>query len=139
MGFVTFNVRFDGLSPLLKAMAENATEAEHAVAQQVKKDTAPFVPMMTGSQNQRTRVDGNLVIYEGPYARFLYHGKVMIDPDTGSTYAPKGGTKVVTDRNLVFNTASHAQAQAYWFEASKAQNVEKWAKVAGKAMKKWQK
>ena len=61
----------------------------------------------------------------------------MVDPNTGSTYAPKGGTKVVTDRDLVFNQIMHPQAQAHWGEASKAQNLGKWARVAEKAVKKY--
>lgn len=119
---------------LTHALASKCSEAEHIVAEQAKKDTEPFVPMLTGSLNQRTRVDGNTIIYPGPYARFLYYGKVMVDPNTGSTWAPKGGTKVVTDRNLVFTHDFHAQAQDHWFEASKAQNLEKWLRVAKKAV-----
>lgn len=61
----------------------------------------------------------------------------MVDPNTGSAYAPKGGTKVVTDRNLVFTQAVHRQAQDHWFEASKAQNMEKWLHTADKAVKKY--
>ena len=59
----------------------------------------------------------------------------MVDPETGSSYAPKGTTKVLTDKNLVFNKAMHAQAQSHWFEASKAENLEKWARTADKAVK----
>lgn len=109
--------------------------AEHAVAVQMEKDTRPFVPALTGSLMNRTRVDGNTVIYPGPYARFLYYGKVMVDPDTGSPFAQKGAVKVVTDRNLVFNRSVNPQAQAHWFEASKAQNLEKWMRVYRKARK----
>ena len=78
-----------------------------------------------------------MIVYPGPYARFLYYGKVMVDPNTGSTYAPEGGTKVVTDRNLVFTQTVHPQAQSHWFEASKAQNLDKWIRVAEKAVKKY--
>ena len=85
----------------------------------------------------RTRLDGNKIIYPGPYARFLYYGKVMVDPQTGSTFAPKGGTKVLTDRDLVFSKAMHPQAQSHWFEASKAQNLDKWIRVAKKAVEKF--
>lgn len=108
--------------------------AEHAVAEQMRKDTAPFVPFLTGSLDNRTKVEGNAVIYPGPYARFLYYGKVMVDPNTGSTWAPAGGSKVVTDRNLVFTKDFHPQAQAFWCEASKAQNIDKWERVAQKAV-----
>ena len=126
-----------GFDAAKQAIAERCKQAEHVLAEQMEKDTQPFVPMLTDSLTQRTRVVGNDIIYPGPYARFLYYGKVMIDPNTGSTYAPKGGTKVVTDRNLVFNHTAHPQAQAHWCEASKAQNIDKWARVAQKAVKKY--
>lgn len=130
-----FTVHTDGMDAVMEALASACSRAEHAVAVQAEKDTAPFVPMLTGSLAQRTRVDGNQIVYPGPYARFLYYGKVMVDPSTGSTYAPKGGTKVVTDRNLVFNQTVHPQAQSHWFEASKAQNLDKWMRVAERAVK----
>lgn len=130
-----FKVHMEGMDNILQSIAGSATKAEHIVAEQIAKDTAPFVPALTGSLDIRTRVDGNQVIYPGPYARFLYNGKVMVDPNSGSTYAPKGGSKVVTDRNLVFTQTVHPQAQDHWFEASKAQNLEKWLRVAGKAVK----
>ena len=132
-----FKVDVQGMDSVKESLASACSRAEHVLAQQVMKDTTPFVPALTGSLTQRTRVVGNEVIYPGPYSRFLYYGKVMVDPATGSAYAPKGGHKVVTDRDLVFNTTMHPQAQSHWFEASKAQNLEKWARVAEKAVKKF--
>ena len=134
---IKISVHTDGFDAAKEAIAKDCTRAEHVLAEQIEKDTQPFVPMLTGSLTQRTRVDGSAVIYPGPYARPLYYGKVMVDPNTGSTYAPKGGTKVVTDRNLVFNQTMHPQAQAHWGEASKAQNLDKWVRVADKAVKKF--
>ena len=131
-----FSVHTSGLSVIPERLKAASEKAEHTVAIQVQKDTSPYVPFLTGSLDQRTRVDGSEVIYPGPYARYLYHGKVMVDPETGSAYAPKGGTKVVTGKNLVFNKAMHSQAQAYWFEASKAENMDKWLRVADKAVKR---
>lgn len=134
---VTFAMHFGGMEAIKDKLAESCTRAENIVGQQVIKDTAPFVPALTGSLTIRTRLDGNKIIYPGPYARFLYYGKVMVDPQTGSTFAPKGGTKVLTNRDLVFSKAMHPQAQSHWFEASKAQNMEKWVRVADKAVKKF--
>lgn len=134
---IKFTVYTDGFDAVQEALAAACTRAEHDLAEHVEKDTQPFVPMLTGSLTQRTRVVGNAVIYPAPYARFLYYGKVMVDPNTGSTYAPKGGTKVETDRNLVFTKSVHPQAQSHWFEASKAQNLKKWIRVADKAVKKY--
>ena len=130
-----FKVKTDGLGAIDKAIASTCTRAEHIVAQQVAKDTSPFVPALTGSLDERTMIDGDAVIYPGPYSRYLYYGKVMVDPNTGSSFAPKGGHKVLTDRNLVFGKSMHPQAQAHWFEASKAQNLDKWLRVADKAVK----
>lgn len=134
---VTFAMHFGGMEAIKDKLAESCTRAESIVGQQVIKDTAPFVPALTGSLTIRTRLDGNRIIYPGPYARFLYYGKVMVDPQTGSTFAPKGGTKVLTNRDLVFSKAMHPQAQSHWFEASKAQNLDKWIRIAEKAVKKF--
>lgn len=130
-----FSVKTAGFENLRIKLAEGCEQAKHAVAVQIQKDTAPYVPFLTGSLDVRTRVVDNMVIYPGPYAQFLYYGKVMVDPETGSTFAPLGGTKVATDKNLVFNKSEHAQAQAFWFEASKSENLDKWIRVAEKAVK----
>ena len=119
---------------MAQEIAAKVNKAERVVAERIREDTSPFVPFRTGSLDQRTRVEGNLVIYPGPYARYLYYGKLMVDPTTGSAYAPKGGTKVLTDRDLVFTTDFHPQAQAFWFEASRAQNMDKWRRIAQRAV-----
>jgi hypothetical protein len=130
-----FSVQADGMDAVKEAISKGCDCAEHVLAVQVAKDTAPFVPMLTGSLRTRTKVTGNTVIYPGPYARYLYYGKLYVDPLTGSSYARKGVTKVpaVPEKDLIFHrtgTCSH------WFEASKAQNMEKWVRVAEKAVKR---
>ena len=130
-----FNVHTSGLDSLREKVSSASDKAAHIVAMQVRKDTSPYVPALTGSLDKRTRVDGGEIIYPGPYARYLYFGKLMVDPATGSSYAQTGSTKVLTDKNLVFNKAMHGQAQSHWFEASKAENLEKWVRVADKAVK----
>lgn len=110
--------------------------AEHALAIQMAKDTEQYVPARTKSQANRTFVDKDTITYEGPYARFLYYGKLMIDPRTGSPWAPKGATKVVTGKDLNISQAVHGKAQSHWFEASKAQNLPKWKRVAGRVMQR---
>ncbi len=131
---IKFTVHTSGWDKTREAIANACTKAEHIVAIQAAKDTAPFVPMRTGSLRQRTRVVGNQIIYPGPYARYLYYGKLMVDPGTGSPYARKGVTKVLAtpERDLKF---WHPGTRSHWFEASKAQNLEKWLRVADKAVK----
>ena len=77
---VKFDIQVDIPSDVL---AEPASRAEHILALQIKKDTTPFVPALTGSLSTRTRVEEGTVIYPGPYARYLYYGKLMVDPETG--------------------------------------------------------
>ena len=131
------SVHVDGMDAVKERLAKACNRAEYAVAVQIERDTAPFVPALTGSLTQRTKVEEGMVIYPGPYARYLYYGKLMVDPETGSPWAKKGATKVLTNRNLVFNHTVHPQAQSHWFEASKAQNLDKWIRVADKAVKKF--
>lgn len=113
-----FNVHVDGLEQIAAELREAANEAEAWLASEVLNDTEPYVPALTLSLTNRSRVSGRLVIYHGPYARYLYYGKVMVGPKTGRKHA--------TDKNLVFTKTVHPQAQAFWFEASKAQNLKKW-------------
>ena len=131
-----FTVHSDlsGIGPMLRNASD---KAQTAVAIQAQKDTSPYVPALTGSLDQRTRVDENQIIYPGPYARYLYYGKLMVDPTTGSSYAPKGATKVLKEKNLVLKKPMQSKAQDHWFEASKAENMDKWLRVAGKAVKRY--
>lgn len=135
MATLSFRIDMAGMDGIKAKIAQAASKSEHAVAVQAAKDTSPFVPALTGDLDRRTRVDENLIIYPGPQSRMLYNGKLMIDPNTGSAWASKGVTKVTTDRNLVFTKAYHSEAQDHWFEASKAQNLEKWVRVAEKTVK----
>ena len=85
---------------MMKKLQQTGPRAAHAVAVQVEKDMEPFVPARTKSLANRTQVVDSLVIYPGSSARILYNGKLMIDPDTGSAWARKGATKVVTGKDL---------------------------------------
>lgn len=147
MAGIKLSVRTDGLQAIASHLVRRATKAEHAVAVQIAKDTEDYVPMRTGSLKNRTLVQGGTVIYPGPYARYLYYGKVMVDSASGKGpmhYTDKKGNEVIrfrkgaklrpTDRDLDIKRAYHKHAQAFWFEASKAQNLDKWKRVAANAV-----
>ena len=134
----------DNFTAEAAALIANRTDkAQAIVTQQVKKDTEEFVPMLTGSLNTRTRVIGNTIVYPGPYARYLYYGKVMVDAATGKgpmRIVDKMGNEYIrfrkgavlrpTDRPLNYTTDFHKQAGPNWIERSKAQNLPKWLRVA---------
>lgn len=135
MAGLTFTIDTTNMTAAaMKQLKAAAPKAEHALAIQVRKDTAQFVPMLTGSLRQRTRVDGNKIIYPGPYAQYLYYGKLMVDPETGSSWAKKGSSKVLTDKDLVLAHANDPEAVPHWFDVSKSINLDKWKRVAKKAV-----
>lgn len=134
MSYLKISMKDNFFAGLMKKLHKAGPKAGHAVAVQIESDTEPFVPARTKSLVDRTQVVDSMVIYPGPESGMLYNGKLMIDPDTGSAWAKKGATKVVTGKDLNISTAVHSQAQSHWFEASKAQNMEKWERVAGKAV-----
>ena len=96
----------DGMDELKKAFSKACTKAEHTVAEEVLSDTAPFVPALTKSLTNRSHVEGNYVVYPGPYARYLYHGKVLVDPKINAAgfltdegwKSRYGSKKIETDR-----------------------------------------
>lgn len=135
MGLINFSVRFDGVAAVEAKIERGASKAEEILAYQVRDDTAKYVPYLTGSLDNRTRVNRNTVIYPGPYARFLHGGLVMVDPVTGSPFARKGVTKILTDKPLKFNKSGHQNATAHWIDVSKRANLPKWERVAANAIK----
>lgn len=132
---------FDVSSNIVPTVTENVESASekavYVMALQAKKDTSPYVPALTGDLDRGTKVEKSKIIYPGPQSLYLYYGKLMVDPATGSSYASYGATKVLTDKDLVFNKAMHSQAQSHWFEASKSENKDKWERVFGKAVKRY--
>lgn len=128
---ISFKVKTSDFSTILPS----TDKAEKTLAAQVMTDTDKFVPALTGSFAQRTHIEESTIVYPGPYARFLYYGKVMIYEPTGSTWAPKYEHKVVTGRDLIMGKSMHPLATSHWFEVSKAANLEKWLRVAGRLVK----
>lgn len=122
---------FDKIANKIELASEKAA---HALAVQVERDTEPFAPAQTKSMVNRVQVDGGTIIYPGPYARYLYYGKLMVDPKTGSAWAPMGASKTITGTDLNISRAVHGKAQSHWFEASKAMNKDKWLRSAKKLM-----
>ena len=144
---VHFTVHDNFTAKAAAMVADRSNRAAHIVAQTAMADTDQYVPMLTGSLKNRTRVVGSSIIYPGPYARYLYYGKVMVNAATGKgpmhftdKYGnevirfPKGATLKPTDRDLQYTTDFHKNAGPHWFERSKAQNLEKWLRVAERAV-----
>lgn len=107
---------------------KQATErARLELAKIIVQDTKQFVPHDKGKLEKATIVNnGRRIIYSTPYARFLWHGKLMLAPN-GSSWARKGEKKHVVNKDLKFNQSVNAHAGKYWFLRAKDKYLDKWA------------
>ena len=127
------DISFDRLARYMSA-------SQRALDKQILTDIIPYMPMQSGHLVQETLAmnepnigSGELVLNTTEYARFLYHGKLMIYEPTGSSWAPAGETKIVTDIPLNYSKTSHENAGPEWFEEAKKARKRTWLNVARKA------
>ena len=114
-------------------------KAQFALDSMVMTSMEPYMPMNTGMFRNVTKAmsaslagSGKVVAAAPPMGRFLYEGKVMVDPLTGSPWARPGAKKVVTDRDLKY---SNPKATPHWFDTAKENHGKSWVrevkKIAG--------
>lgn len=105
-------------------------EAQFYLDSQIMTDMVPYMPSRTNAFVNLVRARsaahaGSGVVVAGvpPSGRFLYGGKIMIDPVTGSPWARKGAKKVVTNRPLTY---SNPQTTPHWFDTAKERHGDQW-------------
>lgn len=93
----------------------------------VRKFCEPYVPMKSKVLINNVTYGKNYesFTYQSPYAHYMYEGKLMIDPATGSSYAKKGIQKVykTPSQDLKYNGAP--MRGKYWDKRMWADNGEK--------------
>lgn len=98
------------------------------MAQEARRLMDPYVPArnMVLSRNVRTYVEDEhgVVHYLSPHARFQYEGYLMVSRITGSSWAAKGESKVVTGTRLNYSGARHPLATSEWDQAMKTARLE---------------
>lgn len=123
-------------------------EAQQWLGDRVLEVCKPYMPLVTGGMQQRSSnsyepmVDrsyvareGRAVVFPGPYARYLYMGKVMVDSVTGKgpRKIPTGPGEYVlrfkkdaklvpTARPLTYTRTFNPQATDHWFDHAKAKH-----------------
>lgn len=122
--------------------------AQQRLGEMVLESCKPFMPFLTGSLQQRSTVDngGREVVFPGPYGRYQYGGRVMVDSVTGKGPAMihdkygmevglrfrKGAVLVATDRPLTYTRQG---AQAEWFQPAKDKDMQMWIGECEKIIK----
>lgn len=111
-------------------------QARRLLKNEIVKDTEKFVPLrdrnLRNSVIKTITTNDDYIIYDGPYARFLYLGKLMIGKITRRAWAKRGETKVVTNKDIKYG---QPLACSRWFERSKALCKDKWIRIAKKVYK----
>lgn len=91
----------------------------------VNRRITRYMPYRSGTLAERVKyISGPAEItVAAPYARYQYYGKVMIDPvinaagfltKDGVWRSRKGAVKIVTNRDLRYDTTKNALAGPYW-------------------------
>ena len=82
----------------------------------------PYTPMRTGTMSESVDVSGGSgtgeIEYKQPYSHYIYEGRLMVDAETGSSYARAGSKKVYAGSALSISTAKHPLASIKWDKAA---------------------
>lgn len=126
----------------MSGLDEAIQRAQYALDGAIMHSMIPFMPKVSGNFIERTvaksaSVQGTGIVYAGvgPEGRFLYEGKVMVDPVTGSTCARPGAKKIVTERELNYNKLANPDVQKEWFIPAKKKDLKSWIAQAQNAIK----
>jgi hypothetical protein len=116
-------------------LAEKLNKAQEDLNNQIMIDCEDYVPFQQGILSNSVHVeDGDEIVWNAPYARFLYMGKLMLD-ERGSSWARKGGRKYVTNKDLTYSKEGHSKAGSHWFDRAMEDHLDDWIDVVRKAVK----
>lgn len=114
----------------LERFVKQFSRAQFWLDSRVMQDMEPYMPKQTGTFINITKAmsaaiagSGEVVAAAPPMGRFLYEGKVMVDPVTKSPWARKGAKKIVTERDLTY---SNPKATPHWFDTAKKNHGKAW-------------
>lgn len=112
------------------------SDCQKYIDNQVLRYNSKYIPMQTGALDRSgqvgTVIGSGEVVYQSPYARYLYYGKVMRDKNGRAFYGE--APKFVTDEELHYH--GEPQRGKLWFERMKAAHKDAILKGAGKYFSK---
>jgi hypothetical protein len=109
-----------------RGIVVNGTTQKY-IDQEVIRLMDPYTPHLGGvlikSATLSTKIGSGDIKQNTPYARYQYYGKLMVSSITGSAWS-HGESKVLTDKDLRYNTSKNSLAGPFWFERMKADKKE---------------
>lgn len=111
-------------------------KAQYALDSMAMTSMQPYMPHRTGVFINVTKAmsaaiagSGTVIAAALPFGRFLYEGKVMVDPETKSPWASPGAKKIVTDKDLDYDKSHNPQVTDHWFDTAKRNHGASWVKA----------
>lgn len=119
---------------LRKRNLEKAGKVQLDLDAAVIRYAIPYCPFDTGTlaNSPLSASTPGKVIYPGPYAHYLYYGKVygpsfpIFEDDSGvptKWRSRRGVKKHPTGKDLTYRTGTHADAGPFWIERMKADHI----------------
>lgn len=119
-----------------------AQRAVATVAQQALTDCNNYCPedqgVLINSSIDDSVLENGLLVWSAPYARYLYHGVVMVDIKTGDIHGRDSQDKVILkpEKPLDFDKSKNPNAGSHWCERAYADHHEEWERIYQKAFRK---
>ena len=114
-------------------------KAQYTLDSMVMTSMEPSMPHRTGVFRNITKAmsaaiagSGTVIAAAPPFGRFLYEGKVMVDEVTKSPWARPGAKKIVTDKDLEYDTSHNPKVTSHWFDEAKKNHGESWVRAVKK-------
>jgi hypothetical protein len=109
------DIKLDGAEKILEGLGlQEAGSVQKFFTNELMRLSDPYVPFRQGPLKNSAHMtqNGDGIIYNTPYARYHWYGKLMVDPITkkGAFYDPRSGRfwsrpntpKELTDRDLQY-------------------------------------
>lgn len=77
-----------------------------------------YTPMRVGSLRNNVTIKPKEIKYNSPHGHYIYEGKAMIDPVTGSAYARKDAKKVYSGKMLDLKHNKNPLSSRKWDKAA---------------------
>lgn len=112
----TIDVKLEGVQQIMDRHGlQEGGPLQQYLAQRVLAYSDPYTPMLSGVMKNTAFIEsgGRAIIYDQPYARMMWYGKLMVDPvygygglyskKTGKWFSRPGVQKVVSSRDIKYH------------------------------------
>lgn len=126
-------LEMDSVQQILKDLGiDEKGRVQKFHTQNVLKRIKRYMPYRTGATFKitvaQTDINKPEIITDTPYARFLYYGKLMVDPKTGAAgfliddewKSRRGVPKVLSNRDITYTKDKNPHAGPFWDRALSA-------------------